>query len=233
MAHTRAGSLGTRKGPFVRVCIVDDHEVVREGLAAALERDGEFTVVGHAGSGTEALATIVALRPDVAVVDFRLPDMTGAELCARIRARSPKTAVVVLSTYLSEEVVRTSMDSGAAAYITKAAGLAEVRTVLHQIAVDGGSPNRESVSAIVHRLFTAAQGGADHGALTPRQEAVLSLAAEGLTYARIAERLGISQSTVRFHIQVAKDRLGARSKTELVSMAIRNALIPPARDAMR
>jgi DNA-binding NarL/FixJ family response regulator len=216
----------------VRVCIVDDHEVVREGLRAVLEKDGSMVVVGEAGTGAEARKVVAAERPDAVVVDFRLPDTTGDELCRALTAAHPGLHVVVFTTYLSEELVRQAIDAGAAAFVTKAAGIGELRAVLARISQQGQDFRRSSASATVHRLF-GASGAEEHRVLTPRQEAVVQLAADGFTYAEIADRLMISQSTVRFHVQAVKERLGARSKTEMISIAIRRALIAPAAHAVR
>jgi DNA-binding NarL/FixJ family response regulator len=214
----------------VRVCVVDDHEIVREGLRRALPNDPQIEVVGEAASGAEALREARRTLPDVMLVDFRLPDMTGDELCRRIRSGFPSTKVVMLTTYLSEDVVRRSLDAGAAGFVTKAAGLDELRDALGKLGddtavFDGGA------SAIVQRLHNANAEQTPRRPLTPQQERVLELAAHGLTYGEISGRLHISESTVRFHIQSLKERLGVRTKTELIATAIRAALISPDSDA--
>ncbi|WP_433503016.1 response regulator transcription factor [Pseudonocardia halophobica] len=212
----------------MRLCIVDDHEVVREGLRTALGKDPSIDVVAEAGSAEQALGEVRRYRPDIVLTDFRLPDMPGDELCRRIRAAHAATAVVVLTTYLSEEVVRAAIDAGAAAFVTKGAGLQELRAALADVAA-GGTSLRGGSGALVERLHRQARAQAPESrSLTPRQERVLELAAEGLTYREIATQLSISTSTVRFHIQGLKDRLGARTMSELVAIAIRSALITPA-----
>lgn len=216
----------------MRVFIVDDHEVVREGLRTVLQKDAHIDVVGEAGSGAEALEGIKATRPDAAVVDYRLSDTTGDQLCRQILQTAPETAVIILTTYLNEEVVRQSLGAGAVAFVTKASGLDELRKALREIETVEPGTRPESTASMVHRLFAAESrytGGAGKS-LTPRQTRVLELVAEGLTYGEIAAKLSISQSTVRFHIQALKERVGARTKTELVAMAIRTALISPNAD---
>lgn len=215
----------------MRLCIVDDHEVVREGLQAVLERDPKIDVVGVAASGAEAMTCIKRTVPDVVVTDYRLPDTTGDELCRRIRTDYPSTHVIVLTTYLSEEMVRQSMAAGASAFVTKASGVDELRRELAALG-DGASRGfTGGTSAVVKNLHAKGSGG--ERPITPQQERVLELAAEGLTYGQIAERLTISTSTVRFHIQGLKERLGLRTKTELIAYAIRHALIAPGVDAPR
>jgi DNA-binding NarL/FixJ family response regulator len=218
------------EGGTVRVCIVDDHEIVREGLRVALSNDPDVEVVAEAASAAQALREIRRSLPDLALTDYRLPDMSGDELCARIRADFPSTAVVFLTTYLSEEVVQRAFEAGAAGFVTKAAGLDELRRVLAEVGSGGGRGIAGS-SAVVKRLYEAACEHTEAPRLTPQQERVLELAAEGLTYAQIGERLHISESTVRFHVQRLKEKLNVATKAELIAVAIRSALIAPGQDA--
>jgi DNA-binding NarL/FixJ family response regulator len=216
----------------MRICVVDDHEIVREGLRRALPNDPTIEVVGEAASGAEALREARRTLPDVMLVDFRLPDMTGDELCRRIRSGFPSTKVVMLTTYLSEDVVRRSLDAGAAGFVTKASGLDELRGALAKLDDEDDEPAfAGGASAIVQRLHEANDERTPRRPLTPQQERVLELAAHGLTYSEISGRLHISESTVRFHIQSLKERLGVRTKTELIAVAIRAALISPDADA--
>lgn len=212
----------------VRLLVVDDHEVVRAGLAAALSQDPGMRVVGQAGSGAEALEMASRERPDVAILDMRLPDMPGPLLCRRLRAALPAVSVVMLSSYLSEDAVRDAIAAGASAYVTKAAGLSELRRALEETVRDGGVPG--GVSQIVRRLRGLVEERAADDAPTPQQARVLELVAEGLTYAEVAERLVISESTVRFHVQRLKLKLGTNSRTELVVLAVRAGLIAGPRD---
>jgi DNA-binding NarL/FixJ family response regulator len=214
----------------MKICVVDDHEIVREGLRTVLPSDPMIEVVAEAASGAEALTAVRRTLPDVVLTDYRLPDMTGDELCRRILALAPSTAVVILTTYLSEDVVQRSIDAGAAGFVTKAAGLEELRGVLGDLA-RGERRSLEATSAVVQRLHQSAARDADSRTLTPQQERVLELAAAGLTYGEISRKLHVSESTVRFHIQSLKERLGVRTKTELIATAIRSALIAPGQDA--
>lgn len=219
-----------RRAGAIRLLIVDDHEVVREGLVAALAADHRFDVLTAAASGAEALAAVRRHVPDVAVVDLRLPDMPGDELCRCLRQRSPGTSLVVLSSYESEDKVRAAMDAGASAYISKSAGLAELRSVLVRVASEGPDASRPQIVEELHRLLVRHD---DDERPTPRQERVLDLAAEGLTYHEIGARLFISESTVRFHMQKLKLKFGARTKTDLIAKAIRSGVITPATDDRR
>src|SRR3712207_6663897 len=136
----------------LRILLVDDHEVVREGLAAALSQDLGLEIVGFAGSGAEAIQAARRLLPAAAIIDFRLPDTTGDLLCADLRARVPGIAVVVLSSYLSEETVRKALAAGATAYVTKSAGLQPLREVLRGIATGRRDASSVGAPQIVHQL---------------------------------------------------------------------------------
>jgi DNA-binding NarL/FixJ family response regulator len=212
--------------PF-RLLIVDDHEVVREGLMAALSKDARFTLVGAASSADEGIELARRERPDVAIVDMHLPDVPGHELCRQLRRLLRDVTVIALSSYLTEEAVRSAIQAGASAYVTKAAGLQELRTVLDEVCARGCNPSGDAlnVTQIVRRLEQLVEARSDSSAPTPQQARVLQLAAEGLTYGEIAKRLLISESTVRFHIQKLKLKFETNSKTELVARAIRSGLI--------
>jgi DNA-binding NarL/FixJ family response regulator len=214
----------------VRLLIVDDHEVVREGLSATLGADDRFEVVATASSGAEAQLRAGRACPDIALVDYRLPDISGDRLCREIRLRSKRTAVVILSSYLSEDAVRSAMEAGAAAYVSKAAGLAELRGVLAEVAADDGAAHEPVIIRQLHELVARRREDVH---LTPQQERVLELAAEGMTYREVGARLFISESTVRFHMQKLKARFGARTKTDLIAKAIRSGLIAPAPEHIR
>jgi DNA-binding NarL/FixJ family response regulator len=209
----------------VRVLVVDDHEVVREGLTAALSADGQFEVVAAVPTAAAAMTVAGRTRPDVALVDLRLPDSTGGRLCRDLRQRFPATAVVVLSSYVSEDTVRTAMEAGASAYITKSAGLSELRKALAEVVANHPEPVERQIVGQLHALVSR-RGGESR--LTPQQERVLELSAEGLTYREIGSRLFISESTVRFHMQKLKAKFNARTKTELIARAIRSGAMAPA-----
>lgn len=211
----------------IRLLIVDDHEVVREGLVAALGGDARFEIVGATGSAADALGELHRVSPDVAVVDLRLPDRPGDQLCRDLRAQRPATTVVILSTYASEDAVRAALDAGASAYVAKSAGLSELRAVLERVATDGPDAPRPQIVEALHKLLVRRD---DDARPTPRQERVLDLAAAGLTYQEIGERLYISESTVRFHMQKLKTKFGARTKTALIAKAIHAGVIEPVVD---
>jgi DNA-binding NarL/FixJ family response regulator len=209
----------------MRLLIVDDHEVVREGLIAALTRDLETQVVAAVGTGEAAIERAEATSPDVALVDLRLPDMTGDELCAALRQRCPSTAVVILTTYLSVRLVRDSLRAGASEYVTKAAGVPELRAAIARAGNKHLNPDADASPQIVQQLRGVVAARMSGSVPTPQQERVLELAAQGLTDAEIGKQLCISTSTVRFHVQNLKVTFDARTKTDLIAKALRTGVI--------
>ncbi|QEC48126.1 response regulator transcription factor [Baekduia soli] len=215
----------------MRIMIVDDHEIVREGVRAALSCDPRIEVVAEAGSGKEALRRVRQTLPDIALVDLRLPDMRGEDLTRELVRDFPGTSVIILTTYLSEETVRGALEAGAVAYVTKAAGLPELTAAIERVMDGEPVPDAAAGLQIVrqlHALVTSRMTGATP---TPQQERVLELAAQGFTNQEIGSRLFISESTVRFHVQKLKSKFEARTKTELIAKAIRTGFIAPASEA--
>ena len=217
----------------MKIMVVDDHEVVREGLVALLGAVDRIEVVGAAGSGRAAMAVAQRTRPDAAIVDLRLPDMPGSELCRHLLRAMPRLHVVILSTYLSEAFGARGTGGGRCRLRDKGRGPRKA---------EGGTrrartprwPRADGVTTgAISRTFKNKMCSTEVSARgpTPRQARVLDLAAAGLTNREIGERLYLSESTVRFHMQNLKRMLGARTRTELVAKAIRSGAIQPAPEA--
>jgi DNA-binding NarL/FixJ family response regulator len=215
----------------MRIMIADDHEIVREGVRVSLSRDERIEIVGEAASGKEALRCVRRCLPDIALVDLRLPDMRGEDLCREFRRDFPGTAVIILSTYLSEETVRGALEAGAAGYVTKAAGLQELIATIERVMEGERAPGATTGPQIVKQLHELVADRMAGVTPTPQQERVLELAAQGFTNNEIGARLFISESTVRFHVQKLKGKFAARTKTELIAKAIRSGFIAPAGEA--
>jgi DNA-binding NarL/FixJ family response regulator len=209
-----------------RLLIVDDHEVVREGLISALSHRDGCEVVASVGTAAEGLAVAIEMQPDVALIDLRLPDLRGDELCADIRREVPGTAVVILSTYLNEDLVTSCLRRGASEYVTKAAGLPQLRAAIARASSALTRGANKDGTQMVKRLDEIVACRMTAPAPSPRQVRVLQLATDGLTDAQIARRLSIAESTVRFHLQKLKVYFGARTKTELVAKAMRLGFFP-------
>jgi len=215
----------------MRIMIVDDHDIVREGVRAALSSDPRIEVVAEASSGKEALRRVRQTLPDVALVDLRLPDMRGEDLTRELVRDFPSTSVIILTTYLSEETVRGALEAGAVAYVTKAAGLPELVAALERVMDGVTAPVAAEGLQIVRELHAVVSSRMTGVTPTPQQERVLELAAQGFTNQEIGTRLFISESTVRFHVQKLKSKFEARTKTELIAKAIRTGFIAPAGEA--
>ncbi|CAB4878852.1 unannotated protein [freshwater metagenome] len=214
-----------------RIMIVDDHEIVREGLRSSLSADPRFDVVAEAGSGQEARRCIRQKLPDIALVDLRLPDMRGEDLAREFARDFPDTSVIILSTYLSEETVRGALEAGAVGYVTKAAGLTELISAIERVMDGEHAVGAMAGPQIVRQLHAVVSSRMSEATPTPQQERVLELAAQGFTNQEIGTRLFISESTVRFHVQKLKTKFAARTKTELIAKAIRTGYIAPAGEA--
>ena len=186
--------------------------------------------MGEAATGAEALRMLRRTLPDVLLTDFRLPDMSGDVLCRKTVADFPATRVVILTTYLSEEIVRQAVDAGAHGFVTKAAGLGELRSVLAGVGA--------ARSMLADRCSEAGRQAPARRRARPSRRAHAETGADpraargGADDAEIGERLFITESNRRFHIQRLKQRLGVANKAELIAVAIRSALIAPAQDAI-
>ncbi|HBY58863.1 MAG TPA: DNA-binding response regulator [Solibacterales bacterium] len=205
------------KGRKIRVLFVDDHPVLREGLAAIVNSQPDMTVVGEAGSGEEAVAQYRELRPDVTLMDLRLPDISGAEAIARIRREDAGARVLVLSSYAGEEDIRRSLEAGAAAYLVKDTLRKELLEAIRT--VDRGE---KYVPAAVAARLAALQG---QQALTPRETEVLRLIVRGLSNKEIAGELGASEGTVRIHVSNLLAKLGVEDRTQAAVHAIQSGLV--------
>ncbi len=214
----------------VRVLAADDQRVVREGLAMLLGLLPDVEVVGTAADGEEVLALAAELRPDVILMDLRMPRMDGVEATRRLRERDPGVKVVVLTTYADDRSVLDALRAGALGYLTKDAGAAEIQQALHRVA--GGQAALDP--AVQLHLVEAIADGVPSGpataplpdGLTPREAEVLTLIAAGLSNAEIAERLVVSEATVKSHVNHMLAKIGARDRAQAVAYAYRRGLAP-------
>jgi two-component system, NarL family, response regulator DevR len=200
----------------VRVFLVDDHEVVRRGVAEVLEDDAGLTVAGEAGSVAEALARVPAVRPDVAVVDMRLPDGDGAELCRVLRQRLPALRVLVLTSYSDQDALQSAVRAGAAGFLLKQVRgpvlIAAVRTVAAGGTLfDDVAPVRSSAAPVA--------GSERLGLLTDQERSVLRLIGEGLTNRQIGARMGLAEKTVKNYTSHVLAKLGLERRTQAAILA--------------
>ena len=215
--------------PPVRVLAADDQRVVREGLAMLLGLLPDVEVVGTAADGEEVLALAAELRPDVILMDLRMPRMDGVEATRLLRERDPAVKVVVLTTYADDRSVLDALRAGALGYLTKDAGAAEIQQALHRVA--GGQAALDPavqlhlVEAIADGVPSVPATAPLPDGLTPREAEVLTLIAAGLSNTEIAERLVVSEATVKSHVNHMLAKIGARDRAQAVGYAYRHGLV--------
>lgn len=220
VVRLRVGGMGQMK-----ILVVDDHPVVREGLCAMLGTQSEFVVVGEAGDGATAVRLAAEFRPDVVLMDLQLPDMDGAEAIRRIRRSDPAVRVLVLTAYDSDERIVDTIQAGARGYLLKGAPREELFTALRVIHQGGSSLESAIASKLLARVGQL-QGDAEGlEALTERETEVLQLMAQGASNRDIADRLFITERTVKFHVAAIFQKLGARRRTEALAKAVHRGLV--------
>jgi DNA-binding NarL/FixJ family response regulator len=212
----------------VRVLLVDDHTLFRQGLRTLLEKHGGFQVVGEAEDGRTAVKIVEELHPDIVVMDIAMKGLNGIEATRQIRQRFPRTQVVVLSMHLLESYVRQALESGASGYLLKSVAGSELVAALESVK-NGGSYFSGPVSRMIVEgyLETSRAAKAEKvSVLTPREKEVLQLIAEGNSYKEIAAALKISPKTVGQHRDRLMQKLHCRRTAELVKFALREGLTP-------
>lgn len=220
----------------IRTLVVDDHALIREGTRQILEREADLEVVGEAGTGEEALALMTELEPDVALLDLRLPDLSGIEVTRRAREIGLRTRVVVLSAFDDEEYVMEALGAGAAGYLVKTMPAQELGAWLRK-AHAGEVAMAPHLAARLARFMGRASARGDEPTFSLRELAVLQLLATGLANKQIARQLNISPRTVEGHLSHIFGKLGVSSRTEAVLYAINRGLVdvdrPPQLGATR
>lgn len=208
----------------VRVLIVDDHEIVREGVRAVLEEEG-FEVVGEAGSGDEAVDRTRETSPDVVLMDLVMPGLPAAEAIRRIREGSPDTQVLVLTTFVEERQVRETLEAGAIGYLLKDVLRSDLARAIRE-ARQGRPWLHPEAQRLLLRHVTARPAPAPHESLTPRERDVLALIGRGRSNKEIAAALHLSEGTVKGYTSVIFDKLGVADRTQAALYAVRHGLVP-------
>jgi two-component system, NarL family, response regulator DevR len=208
-----------------RVLIVDDHEMVRAGLRAMLDPDPDIDVVGDAATGARAIALGRALRPDVVLLDARLPDLDGAEVCRRLCADVAGIAVVILTTFSDDELVRACVRAGAQGYLLKDVERLDLGRSIRAL-VRGEAVIDPKVAAVVLAAARqAVETDSTEQPLNVRQREVLRLVAEGHSNREIAERSHLSEYTVKGYVEEILERLGARNRVHAAILATKRGWI--------
>jgi NarL family two-component system response regulator LiaR len=206
----------------IRVLLVDDHAVVRSGLSAFLLAFDDLELVGEAGSGEEAVRLCERLHPDVVLMDLVMPGMDGAAATKRIREHHPDVQVIALTSFKEEDLVQGAMRAGAIGYLLKNISADELADAIRKARAGRPTLAPEAAQALIHAATQPRKPGYD---LTDRERDVLELMVEGLSNSEIAERLVVSSSTVKFHVSNVLSKLGVKSRTEAVALALQENLL--------
>jgi DNA-binding NarL/FixJ family response regulator len=206
--------------------LVDDHAIVRRGLRSILELEPDISVVAEAGDRTEALLALDRAEPDVILLDLKLSadhDTEGLELCSEIIRRRPQSNVVILSTFLNEELLNQALRRGAKAYVLKEVDVVELVRIIR--AVSRGESAFDGRSAAMVRALVAGEHAPAEPAFTDREREVTRLIASGLSNREIGGRIFVSESTAKFHVRNVMRKLGVHSRAEVVYAAGKRGLL--------
>jgi DNA-binding NarL/FixJ family response regulator len=214
---------------MIRVLVVDDHPIVRQGLVAVLSDEDDLEVVGEAGSGREAIALAARLRPDVVLLDLEMTDVDGIEAIPSVLAGAPGVAVLVFTAYDTDERVLGAIHAGARGYLLKGASAEEIARGIRTVAGGGSYLEPRVASKVLAEVFSNSSSNSGPGhhqtALSAREREVLKLVAEGLPTKQIAVALSISERTVKFHVSSIFHKLGAENRAQAVALAAQRGLL--------
>ena len=206
----------------IRVMLVDDHTMVRRGLATFLKAFDDLELAGEAENGQAAIQLCAKLQPDVILMDMVMPDMNGAAATRAVRQQFPNVQVIALTSFKEEELVKGALEAGAIGYLLKDVSADELVRAIRSAHAGRATLSPEAAQALVHAASQPPTPGND---LTEREREVLALIIEGLNNTQIAGKLTVSSSTVKSHVSNILSKLGVASRTEAVTLALRNRII--------
>jgi two-component system response regulator DevR len=207
---------------MIRLMIIDDHEMVREGLKAMLVTEQDFQIVGDAADAQQALVMIEQLRPGIVLLDVRLPGMSGTELCHIITERYPDTAVIILTTFTDEDLVARCIQAGARGFIVKDIERLDLKRSIRAVARGEAAIDPKAAVAVLARLRrTPVDPQPSPEPLSSQQLVILRLVAQGLSSREIATQLYLSENTVKGYVQEILHRLNVKNRTEAVMVAVK------------
>ena len=205
----------------IRVFLLDDHEVVRRGLRDLLESDGDIVIVGESATGVEATSRIPALRPDVAVLDARLPDGSGIDVCRDVRSVDPSIKVLILTSYDDDEALFAAILAGAAGYLLKQVGGNDLVDAVRRVAAGQSLIDPSLTARVLERLRHGPTEHEELASLTEQERKILILIAEGLTNRQIGERLFLAEKTVKNYVSSILSKLKLERRTQAAVLASR------------
>ncbi len=204
----------TRAMDPIRVYLLDDHEIVRRGLRELLEREDDIEVIGESGSAQEAQRRIPALRPDVAVLDGRLPDGSGVDVCREIRARDESIKALILTSYDDDEALFAAITAGAAGYVLKEVRGTDLVDAIRRVAAGQSLLDPAVTAQVLDRLRHGPQQDPRLSALTAQERRILELIADGLSNRQIAETMFLAEKTVKNYVSSLLYKLGMERRTQ-------------------
>ncbi|MBK5221785.1 MAG: response regulator transcription factor [Acidimicrobiia bacterium] len=205
----------------IRVFLLDDHEIVRRGLRELLEADGDFEVVGEAGTAEEAIGRIPATSPQVAVLDVRLPDGDGVAVCREVRSRNPEIACLMLTSYSDDEALFEAIMAGAAGYLLKQVRGTELVDAIRTVAGGQSLLDPAVTQKVLERIRTGSADDVRIAQLTDQERRIFELIGEGLTNRQIAETVHLAEKTVKNYVSNMLMKLGMERRTEAAAYAAR------------
>ena len=203
----------------IRVFLLDDHEVVRQGLRALLESGGDIEVVGESGLAAEASARIPALRPDVAILDARLPDGSGIEVCRTVRGVDPDVKALILTSYDDDEALFAAIMAGASGYVLKEIAGQDLIGAVRQVAAGNSLIDPALTARVLERVRNGPGTAPELAGLTEQELKLLALIAEGLTNRQIGERMFLAEKTVKNYVSSILAKLGLERRTQAAVLA--------------
>jgi DNA-binding NarL/FixJ family response regulator len=208
-------------GRRIGVFLLDDHEIVRRGVRDLLESQPDITVAGEAGTAESALALIPELRPDVAVLDVRLPDGNGVSVCREIRSRTPEVGCLMLTSFGDDEALFDAIMAGAAGYVLKQIRGTDLIGAIRAVAAGQSLIDPQAACRVMKRMREQAGGGDPLSALTEPERKILELIGKGLTNRQIGERLFLAEKTVKNYVSALFAKLGLERRTQAAAYAVR------------
>jgi two-component system response regulator DevR len=213
---------GTAAEPgTIKVFLLDDHEVVRRGVAALLESERDVSVVGEAGTASQALARIPALRPDVAILDVRLPDSDGVSVCREIRSRMPEVACLMLTSFADDDAMFDAVMAGAAGYVLKQIHGTDLVGAVRTVAAGKSLLDPSSTARMLERLRAQANRKGPLDTLSDQERRIFELIGEGLTNRQIGERMFLAEKTVKNYVSNLLAKLDMERRTQAAALAAR------------
>jgi DNA-binding NarL/FixJ family response regulator len=203
----------------MRVFLVDDHEVVRRGVADLLDEEDDLTVVGQASSVAEALARVPSVNPDIAVLDIRLPDGNGVELCRELRSRLPELNCLMLTSYPDEQAMMDAILAGAGGYVIKDIRGMDLVSAVRTVGAGHSLLDNRAAAVLMNRIRAKADAPGPLAGLTDQERAVLDLIGAGLTNRQIGERMFLTEKTVKNYVSRVLAKLGLQRRTQAAVLA--------------